>query len=155
MLKVYLVDDEEWLISELKNIINWAEYGFEVCGFETDPFAAQKEIIKLTPDLVVCDIHMDGINGLELAHNIYLEKPDIRFCFLSAYDRFDYAVTAMKLGAVDYLTKPLKTAEMTAVLEKVRGEKFASLGKKARRSRRGGQGVFGRHFVARALRRVL
>lgn len=119
MKKVYFVDDEYWLLTELKSIINWQEQGFEICGFTTDPFQAEIEILEKEPDLVICDIYMDCMDGFELAEKILQKKPSIVFCFLSAYNKFEYAVTALKLGAVDYLTKPLKVNDLIAVLNKV------------------------------------
>ena len=53
MFKVYFVDDEEWLINELQNIVDWQGLGFEVCGYNTDPFDAQEEILILKPTLVI------------------------------------------------------------------------------------------------------
>lgn len=119
MCKVYFVDDEEWSINELRAIVDWGSLGFEICGFNTDPFEAQEEILSLKPTLVICDIYMDGLSGLQLAQNVYERNAKIEFCFLSAYDKFEYVVTAIKIGAVDYLTKPLKKAELLAVLKKV------------------------------------
>ncbi len=120
MYKVYFIDDEEWLINELKTIIDWEEKGFTICGYNSDPFDALEEILALKPTLVISDIYMDGINGLELAQRVYEKESTINFCFLSAYDKFEYAVKALKLGAVDYLTKPLKTNELLSVLSKVK-----------------------------------
>ena len=125
MRTVYFVDDEFWLLTELRSIINWNEYGFEICGFNTVPFVAENEILQLKPDLVICDIYMDGMNGFELAQKVMSKDPDITFCFLSAYDKFEYAVTALKLGAVDYLTKPLKVKDLISVLGKVSSKENA------------------------------
>ena len=122
MRSVYFIDDEYWLLTELKSIIDWKNYGFEICGQSTDPFVAEKEILALKPDLVICDIYMDGMNGFELAEKIRNKNSKIGFCFLSAYNKFEYAVTALKLGAVDYLTKPLKVEELINVLSKVTKE---------------------------------
>ena len=119
LLTVYFVDDEEWLLDELKGIVDWNSYGFTICGYNTDPFLAQEEILTLKPDLVICDIYMDGINGLRLAHNVRAKNTKTVFCFLSAYDKFEYAVSAIKIGAVDYLTKPIKVAELISVLNKL------------------------------------
>lgn len=126
MLTVYFVDDEEWLLREITAVIDWEAYGFEICGLSTDPFVAQEEIFAKNPDLVICDIYMDGLNGLQLAKSVSEQNPQIDFCFISAYDKFEYAVGAIKLGAVDYLTKPLKKDELLVVLDKVlkkKGEK--------------------------------
>ncbi|MBQ3572102.1 MAG: response regulator [Clostridia bacterium] len=122
MRSVYFIDDEYWLLTELKSIIDWKSHGFEVCGLSTDPFIAEKEILELKPDLVICDIYMDGMNGFELAEKVRCKNSKIGFCFLSAYNKFEYAITALKLGAVDYLTKPIKVEELINVLSKVTKE---------------------------------
>ena len=84
MRSVYFIDDEYWLLTELKSIIDWKNYGFEICGQSTDPFVAEKEILALKPDLVICDIYMDGMNGFELAEKVRGKNSKIGFCFLVA-----------------------------------------------------------------------
>lgn len=127
-MKVYFIDDEEWLISELKGILDWGQYNFEICGYSTDPFVAQEEILRLQPDLVISDIYMDGMNGLQLAQNVRSQNKNTVFCFLSAYDNFEYAVSALKLGAIDYLTKPINVQELISVLEKFTQSKEKKVG---------------------------
>lgn len=123
MLTVYFVDDEEWLLTEMATVIDWSSYGFEICGSNTDPFFAREEILERNPDLVMCDIYMDGLSGLELAKSVRDKNDLIAFCFISAYDKFEYAVSAIKLGAVDYLTKPLKKEELISVVERIISKK--------------------------------
>lgn len=123
MLKVYFVDDEELLLRELVGIIDWNAHGFEICGFNTDPVAAKGEILRLKPALVISDVRMDEMSGLELAEEVAKSEPDISFAFLSAYDRFEYAVKALKIGASDYLTKPISAAELVALANKIKATK--------------------------------
>lgn len=77
MYKVYLVDDEEIVLKELLVLIDWNELGFEICGYQTNPTMVIDELIELQPDIVILDIHMMRLNGLELARQIYNLKNDI------------------------------------------------------------------------------
>lgn len=70
---------------------------------------------------------MDVLSGLELAEKIAEKEPEISFAFLSAYDSFEYAVKALKIGARDYLTKPISAVELVGLLSKVKAAKEAEL----------------------------
>ena len=120
MLKVYFVDDDDLIIEELKSIIDWSKYDFEICGYSTDPVIAMEEILELKPSLVICDVQMDVLNGLKLAENISKTNDKISFCFLSAFDKFDYAVEAIRIGALRYLKKPIKIDELVILLKEIR-----------------------------------
>ena len=120
MLKVYFVDDDELIIEELKSIIDWSKYDFEICGYSTDPIVAIDEILELKPTLVICDVQMDILNGLKLAEKITNINKDTNFCFLSAYDKFDYAVEAIRIGAIRYLKKPVKEDELIGLLKETK-----------------------------------
>jgi two-component system response regulator YesN len=122
MLKAYLIDDEELIVRELETLIDWQKQGYEICGSSTDPLQAKKDILALKPTIVISDVNMDGLDGLTLANQVSGFLPDTSFCFLSAYDKFDYALGALKVGAVDYLTKPIKPEKLIAVLEKTKNE---------------------------------
>ena len=110
MFKVYFADDEQPIIDELLHIVDWRAHDFSVCGWNTDARAAIGEIAARNPDLVIADIHMDGVSGLELAEAVNAMNKNIAVCFLSAYDKFEYAVQAIRLRVVGYLTKPVKAA---------------------------------------------
>lgn len=127
MFKVYFVDDEELLLRELIGIIDWNAQGFEICGYNTDPVAAKEEILALKPALVLSDVRMDVLSGLELAEKIAEKEPEIFFAFLSAYDSFESAVKALKIGARDYLTKPISAVELVGLLSKVKAAKETEL----------------------------
>lgn len=116
MLTVYFVDDDILIINELKNIINWNEYYFEIVGYNVDPLLAKEEILQKKPTLVICDVQMDGLNGFKLAESIKQLNSHINFVYLSAYDKFDYAVEAIRLGAIRYIKKPLKKEQLINLL---------------------------------------
>ena len=116
MLTVYFVDDDILIINELKNIINWNEYYFEIVGYNVDPLLAKEEILQKKPTLVICDVQMDGLNGFKLAESIKQLNTHINFVYLSAYDKFDYAVEAIRLGAIRYIKKPLKKEQLINLL---------------------------------------
>lgn len=120
MLKVYFVDDDELIITELKCIIDWSKYDFEICGYSNDPIFAIDDILEKKPSLVICDVQMDELNGLDLAKKVTDMNDDISFCFLSAFDKFDYAVEAIRIGAIRYLKKPIKKEELITLLKEIR-----------------------------------
>ena len=120
MLKVYFVDDDELIITELKCIIDWSKYDFEICGYSNDPVLAIEEILEKKPSLVICDVQMDELNGLDLAKRITDKNDKISFCFLSAFDKFDYAVEAIRIGAIRYLKKPIKKEELVVLLKEIK-----------------------------------
>jgi len=120
VLKVYFVDDDDLIIEELKNIIDWNKYDFEICGYSTNPLVASEEIIKYKPTLVICDVQMDVLNGLKLAERITQLNNEIHFCFLSAFDKFDYAIEAIRIGALRYLKKPIISQELTNLLIEIK-----------------------------------
>lgn len=125
MFKVYFIDDEQPIIDELCSIIDWGAYDFAVCGYNTDPVEACSEILEKKPDLVISDIRMDEILGLELIERIKARNKNVKFCILSAYDEFEYAKQALKLRVISFLTKPVKVSELAEVLEEVKHENYS------------------------------
>lgn len=119
MFKVYLVDDEALIIEELRYLISWEDYGFHVIGSSTDPVKAEKEILENHPDLVFCDVSMDKMNGFTLFEHVRKQRK-IKFCFLSAFDTFEYAQEAVRLGAIRYLKKPIRTKDLISLLTEVK-----------------------------------
>lgn len=120
MLTVYFIDDDILIINELKSIISWEENYFKIVGYNTDPEIAKLEIIEKNPTLVICDVQMDGLNGLKLAEIVKKTNPNIDFVYLSAYDKFDYAVEAIRLGAIRYIKKPLKKDDLINLLLEIK-----------------------------------
>lgn len=105
MYKVLIVDDELLLQTNIKLIINWEENGFVICGEASDGIEALNIIETEIPDIVICDVRMPNLDGLQLIRKINTEYPDIKFIMLSNYDDFEYVRDTLKSGALDYILK--------------------------------------------------
>lgn len=119
MLKVFLVEDEIVMREGIKNNINWSEEGFEFAGEASDGELAYPMIQKVRPDILLTDIKMPFMDGLELSRLIRQEMPDIKIIILSGYDEFEYAKEAINIGITDYLVKPVSGAQLLAAVKKV------------------------------------
>ncbi|GAE08267.1 response regulator [Paenibacillus sp. JCM 10914] len=120
MFNVLLVDDEPWVLEGLKTMVNWNRYGFQICGEALSAPEALRLIEELRPELVMTDIHMPVLNGLELIErsNRMLRKPP-KFVVLSGYDDFGYAHEAMRQRVTEYLLKPIDDEEIEDMLSKL------------------------------------
>ncbi|MBM6996224.1 response regulator [Paenibacillus sp. DXFW5] len=120
MRQVLLVDDEPWVLEGLRTMVNWEKHGFQVCGEALDGPEALAKMQELRPDLVVTDIHMPVISGLELIERSrrLLPKPP-KFVILSGYDDFNYALTAMRQRVAEYLLKPIDEDEFETILARL------------------------------------
>ena len=87
-----------------------------------DGIAGKKAITQLRPDLVITDIRMPGLNGLEMIELVRELLPECKVIFISFYEYFDYAYKAMKLRAQDFLIKPFEQAELLRVIQNVVSE---------------------------------
>ena len=123
MYKVMLVDDEPFVRMGMKSLIQWEDLGFKIC-FECDNGEdALEQVEKHKPDLVITDIKMPEMDGLEFVKkcNEKLEH-EIKFIFVTGYSNFDYARFAIKQKVANYLLKPVDEEELIAVLNSVREE---------------------------------
>ncbi|MEK4038724.1 response regulator [Paenibacillus sp. FSL F4-0122] len=120
MLKVLIVDDEPWVLEGLRTMIDWGKFGYEVCGEAQNGTDAMRLIQENKPELVLTDINMPVINGLELITklNEVMEKPP-KFVILSGYDDFKYARTALRQRVNEYLLKPIDDEEIEALLSRI------------------------------------
>lgn len=120
MYSVFLVDDEPWVLMGLKNLIDWGEAGFIICGEATDGKKAWERICHLKPDLILSDIQMPGLTGMQLIEKVRQAGIDAEVVIVSGYSEFEYARTALKLDCADYLLKPVYEDELIACLEQVK-----------------------------------
>lgn len=104
-MKVLLVDDEAIVRIGIKSMIDWASYGFELIGEVGNGREALDLIISEKPEIVITDIKMPIMDGIELIREAKHVAPHIKFIVLSSYDEFYYVKEALMLGAVDYLLK--------------------------------------------------
>ena len=100
------------IVEELKILIDWHKYGFKIVGYNFDSLNALSEISILKPNIVLLDINMPNLSGLELAERIKEVTSDTEILFLSAYSQFNYAVKAIDVGAKAYFTKPINRQEL-------------------------------------------
>ncbi|CAI6077725.1 Protein-glutamate methylesterase/protein-glutamine glutaminase [Paenibacillus sp. JJ-100] len=123
MYKVLLVDDEPFAIEGLQLLIDWRKFGFEINGICANGEEAVEAIRTSKPDLVVTDIHMPAMNGLELIEEARrLGHDSTMFVITSGYSDFNYARQAIRLGVCNYLTKPVDTVEADDMLERLAKE---------------------------------
>jgi len=122
MYKVLLIDDEPWILKDMELLVDWASLGFKIVAKISDPEQAIYLIKEQRPDLVICDIKMPGLNGIELIKMVKKRFNDLFVVFLSAYSEFSYAKQAIALGAFDYILKPIEKSELTDLLLRIRSK---------------------------------
>ncbi|MEK3902357.1 MULTISPECIES: response regulator [unclassified Paenibacillus] len=120
MYKLILAEDEEDVREGIIAQIDWEEYGFEVVEQAENGREAADAIDRLLPDVVVTDIQMPFMNGLQLAEWIRSRHPNTKIIILTGYDEFEYAQKAIKLQIDEYILKPFSSRELIDVLLKVR-----------------------------------
>lgn len=126
-IKVFLVEDEMVIRRGIKNSIDWEKEGYIFCGEASDGELAYPMIIKEKPDILITDIRMPFMDGLELCKLVKKELPNIKILILSGYDELDYAKEAIRLGVTEYLLKPISSGKLLEALngvsESIRREK--------------------------------
>lgn len=122
MYKVLIVDDEDLIRQGLITFVNWKAMGFEIVGEAADGNQAFEMIQKLKPHVVLTDIKMPGCTGIDLMKKIRNAGISVKIVVLSGYDEFEYAKTALEVGAIDYLLKPIKFDKLNEVFSKIKEE---------------------------------
>jgi len=120
MYRVLIVDDEPSIREGMTTLIEWELYGFEVCGTAANGREALAKADELQPDLMLVDIRMPGINGLELIERIREKDSICHFLILSGYSDFDYAKKAIGFRVDGYLLKPVDEKELCESLARIR-----------------------------------
>ena len=106
--KVILVDDEVEVIDVMKKKIHWNDLGFDVVGSATNGVKALELVEKLQPDVVLTDIKMPYMDGLELARKLNQDYPNIYIMLCTGFDEFEYAKEAVHLEIKEYMLKPIR-----------------------------------------------
>lgn len=107
MVRVVFIEDRSLMLDALRSAIRWPEKGVEPLGFFSTCDEALPFILRERPDVVVTDIVMHGMDGLELSRYLHASDLDVKVIIVSAYSRFDYAQRALQAGVFDYFEKPL------------------------------------------------
>lgn len=119
MIKLLIVDDEKIIREGLTNTIKWDDLGIQLIGAAKNGEEALMLCEKHHPSIVLTDVRMPKMNGLELMKKIKESMPFIKVIILSGHDEFSYAKEAIKYGAVDYLVKPVIAHELEKVIRDV------------------------------------
>ena len=125
---VIVADDEEEIRRGIVRRVNWERVGFQVIGEAENGADALELVEKLEPDLLLTDIRMPFLSGIELAREIREVRPTVQIAFLSGYDDFSYAQQAIQYNIVSYMLKPISSGEMEEELAKIKADmdkKFA------------------------------
>lgn len=131
MYKVLLADDEMLDLEGMKQFIPWSELNMEIVGAVTNGFSACELMDHEEVDILVTDVNMPNMSGLELARNALNKKHDVRIIFVSGYQDFHYVKQALSLKAVSYVLKPMDDSELIASLQKIRQDLDAERTRKA------------------------
>lgn len=122
MIRVYLADDEPLVLIGMRGILDWPALGYEIVGTASNGADALRDVEALHPDIVITDIMMPLMDGLELAETCRKKDPTLPvFIILTSYEQVDYMKRSIRFGAVEYLNKMDLTAQsLTAALERAR-----------------------------------
>ena len=123
MLKIIIADDEPFFIEGLKVLIDWDKNGYEIVGLAYNGEEAMEKIIAQKPDVVLTDLRMPEIEGLEIIRKCVKElNLKLKFIIISGYDDFTYAQKAMKYGVNHYILKPVDEETLLNALSEIRTE---------------------------------
>lgn len=156
MLKIFVVEDEPFIRKGIIMYIQRGDPEFVVVGEEGDGKSAYSQILQTRPDVLLTDIRMPYMGGLELAEEAKKHLPDLKVIIISGYDDFTYASKAIHIGVVDYLLKPILEDALLAAIRKAKDE-IAKERKDVKREREmdeASAGFFGDAGVSLALKQV-
>ena len=120
MLRVLVVDDDFVVREGMRVMINWPAMGCELVGLAEDGVEALNMVAKLRPDVVLADVVMPRMGGLELLEKLREQYPQVAVVILSAFDEAEYVRRSLRFQATDYLLKPLKEEEIRATMQRIR-----------------------------------
>ena len=116
--KVVIIDDEPWTREAIKSLADWDKYNMYVAGEASDGNCALSLVNRLKPDIIITDVRMPGMDGLELLSRLREENCNSRTIVISGYDDYSYIRKALKLNVTDYLLKPVKPEVLNEQLER-------------------------------------
>lgn len=116
MYKLLIVDDEALVREAIQDGMNWEAMGLECVGSCEDGIEALEFVERENPDIVMTDIGMPFMNGIELTRELSVRYPEVKVIILTGYDEFEYAQQALKMQVADYILKPVTAAEMEEIL---------------------------------------
>lgn len=142
-MKLFIADDEIDVREGIRYLLDWSSLGFYICGEAKNGQETLEQILKLSPDVVLLDISMPKLSGLEVIKAATEQGFKGKFIILSGYSDFSYAQEAMRYGVSSYLTKPIDEDTLEKVIVETRdsiqdeqdaAKKLSSYREKARSS---------------------
>lgn len=131
MYRIYLADDNDLFRESLEQTIAWEEMFCVLAGSARDGETAEREILALRPDIVLLDIRMPGVSGLEIAAELSRREMNTRVIIVSGYSDFGYTQKSIRLGVFDYLLKPVDERELRDVIARAIADLEAKRGKES------------------------
>jgi len=122
MLRIMIVDDEPLERQAMRLILKSQRPEYQICGEAGNGEEAVAVARIVHPEVILLDIKMPGLNGMEVARLLRPELPDTKMVIISAFSEFEYAKKAVVLGISDYLLKPVDTEELVTLLDRLAGE---------------------------------
>ncbi|MBQ6319363.1 MAG: response regulator [Lachnospiraceae bacterium] len=116
--RLLIADDEAWVQEELSDLIEWERYGIRLLPAAGDGEAALETVRAERPDILITDVNMPFMNGVELLKKVIDESPDTVVIMLSGYDDFHYVRESLVAGALDYLMKPISKMDLINVMKR-------------------------------------
>lgn len=123
-LSIIIVDDEVIVRNGIRDSIDWDMYGFEIAGSYDNARKAIAALEESPADVVITDIKMPMMTGLEFVRTCKEKKIGSKFIILSGYDDFKFAQEAIRFGVEGYILKPIKEEELLEVLESIKSRYF-------------------------------
>lgn len=121
MITVMLADDNRFALKHFSGLVEWKQFGFQLIDTAIDGIEAWDKFCRLSPNVVITDVQMPGMDGRELARRIKEKDPETIVIFLSSYDEFDYARSAIDLSVQEYILKQeLDKATFEKKLEEIK-----------------------------------
>lgn len=130
MYTVYLADDEQLIREGLAQTIPWESLGLQLIGTAQDGRQALKEIREKKPDIILTDIRMPYLDGLDLIRKIRESVPDCQVVIITGHGEFAYAKAAIQLGVADFILKPIDITALCRTLNHIKKELDSSSHKK-------------------------
>lgn len=118
-MKVLIVDDEIYMVKYLKDLLDWKSYGFDTVLTATGGTLAKNLLTQNRPELLITDVKMPRITGLDLSRLIAESGGQTKVIIISGYSDFEYSRQALRCGVSEYLVKPVLKAELEEVLERI------------------------------------
>jgi two-component system response regulator YesN len=122
MYRLMIIDDEPVVREGIKQLISWEKYNFEICAEGIDGKDGLRKVLEFSPDLVLVDVKMPGMSGIELIRDAKKEGFEGKFIILTGYSDFEFARSAVSLGVRAYLLKPIDEEELMENIQEVREE---------------------------------